>query len=306
VFSEFWIERPEIGAERIVIHALLESPSVTGAYTFTVSAADRTLIDVECTLFPRTDVDYYGIAPLTSMFLFDATNRTRFDDFRAAVHDSDGLSVLTGNGEYVWRPLANPVELQVSAFSAERLRGFGLMQRHREFTDFEDFEAHYELRPSVWIEPVGEWGNGQVELIEIPSDEEIHDNIVAFWQPSEPMLAGNRYEFSYRMYWGRDPMPAESAPARIVETRAGQALRSNHRQFTVDFSAAAIPADLEVVASASTGTIVDARGLVVEARGTYRANLQFDPEGADLAELRLEVVSAGKKWGETWLYRWTR
>jgi glucans biosynthesis protein len=306
MFSEFWIDRPEVGAEQIVIHALLDSPSVTGAYTFKASAGDPTVIAIDCVLFPRVDTASYGVAPLTSMFLFDATNRIRFDDFRTAVHDSDGLSVLSGNGEYVWRPLANPVALQVSAFAAADLRGFGLMQRHHEFAAFEDIEARYELRPSLWIEPVGEWGEGHVELVEIPSDEEIHDNIVAFWQPAEPMQAGQRYEFSYRMYWGHDPSPAKDAPARIVETRAGQALRSEYRQFTVDFSAAAIPEDLEVVAGTSTGTIVDARGLVVEATGTYRVNFMFDPQGADLAELRLELLSAGKRWGETWLYRWTR
>jgi glucans biosynthesis protein len=307
VFSEFWIARPEVGAEQIVIHALLESPSVTGAYTFKAAAGDPTVIIVDCVLFPRVDVASYGVAPLTSMFLFDATNRIRFDDFRPAVHDSDGLSVLSGNGEYVWRALANPVALQVSAFAAVDLRGFGLMQRHREFAAFEDIEARYELRPSLWIEPVGEWGEGHVELVEIPSDEEIHDNIVAFWQPAEPMLAGRRYEFSYRMYWGHGLLPTKDAPARIVETRAGQALRrSEYRQFAVDFSAETIPEDLEVVAGASAGAIVDARGLVVEAAGTYRVNFMFDPQGADLAELRLELLSAGERWGETWLYRWTR
>ena len=199
VFTDFWIERPAEHAAAIVIHAILQSRSVVGAYTFTATPGDETVIDVDATLFPRSELAAYGIAPLTSMFLFDASGRSRFDDFRSAVHDSDGLQILTGRGERVWRPLANPRALQVSAFLDKTPRGFGLLQRKRYFTDYEDWEARYELRPSLWVEPRGDWGDGHVELVEIPSDREIHDNIVAYWQPATSLPAGKAAEFSYRL-----------------------------------------------------------------------------------------------------------
>lgn len=305
-FTEFWIERPPRNAERIVIHALLESRSITGAFTFTAAAGSPTTIAVDATLFPRSDVTAYGIAPLTSMFLFDGTNRGRFDDFRPAVHDSDGLSILGRNKELIWRPLANPVALQVSAFDVEGLKGFGLMQRDRDFADFEDIEARYELRPSVWVEPVGEWAPGHVELIEIPSDAEIHDNVVAFWQPDQPLRAGRRYDFVYRMSWGNLHPPAQVAGALIADTLAGKAPRSGARRFVIDFAPNAVPENPKLRVLASAGRVLDARGSIVAATGAYRASFLFDPEGADLAELRMEVSSNGKRWGETWLYRWTR
>ncbi len=235
VFTDFWIERPPEQAERIVIHALLQSQSATGAFTFRVAPGDSTTVDVDAVLFPRAELAAFGIAPLTSMFLFDSTNRTRFDDFRPAVHDSNGLSVSLANGERVWRPLANPEALQVSAFTAESPAGFGLIQRGRDFSRYEDSEARYELRPSLWIEPAGDWGRGHVELVEIPTDEEVYDNIVAFWQPAAPLQPGEAHEFSYRMYWGPG-VPDLPDHGQVLATRAGAVGNdSDRRKFVIDF-----------------------------------------------------------------------
>ena len=200
-FREFWIERPAPDATVLVVHALLDSPSTTGAYRFVITPGAETTIDVEATIFPREDIGKVGIAPLTSMFMFDATNHGIFDDFRRAVHDSDGLQMLTGAGEWVWRQLANPRELQISTFMDRGPRGFGLIQRARRYEDFDDLEASYERRPSVWIEPHGDWGEGFVELVEIPARAEIHDNIVAYWRPTGPVPAGGPWRFGYRMRW---------------------------------------------------------------------------------------------------------
>jgi periplasmic glucans biosynthesis protein len=303
-FTKFWIERPGPDAQQIVIHALLDSRSVTGAYTFTADPGAPTVVDVEAVLFPRRDLARYGIAPLTSMFLFDATNSGRFDDFRAAVHDSDGLAIELANGERVWRPLANPRALQVSSFVVDTPRRFGLMQRRREFRDYEDIEARYELRPAAWIEPRADWGKGYVELVEIPTDKEIHDNIVAFWQPSAPLEAGGQYSFAYRINWGEGP--ATEGRARIAATRAGGEVDTDLRHFAIDYEAERIPEDLEVSVTTSAGAVIDARGAEVEGTGRYRVNVHFDPQGEDLAELRLVVSHADKPWAETWLYRWTR
>jgi len=306
VFTDFWIERPAQGAEQIVIHALLQSRSVVGAYTFTARAGEETVIDVDVTLFPRVALAAFGIAPLTSMFLFDATNRARFDDYRNAVHDSDGLQILTGRNERLWRPIANPRTLQVSSFLDNNPKGFGLVQRKRRFGDFEDAEAQYDRRPSAWVEPRGAWGPGHVELVEIPSDREINDNIVTYWQPHKPLAAGQRAKFAYRLRFTAEPLDA--ALARVVATRVGQALQSdNQRSFVIDFQMAGpMPPDLDLRVSSSTGQILAPRGQMVPQSGVYRVSFELDPGRAALAELRAEVLSKGRPWGETWLYRWTR
>lgn len=304
-FTRFWIERPPVGATKLVIHALLDSPSVTGAYTFTVQPGDGTRMDVQLTLFPRVDMNSVGIAPLTSMFLFDTSNHTRFDDFRNAVHDSDGLQVITGSGERLWRPLANPTDLQISFFLDSDPRGFGLVQRQRSYLGYEDSEARYELHPSAWVEPLESWGRGSVELVEIPSSKEMHDNIVAFWRPAKPLQAGQRYDFSYRLYWV--PTPAdEQRLARVVATRMGATLNEKRRLIVVDFDAAGSrPRDVRALVSASTGTITGLRGPSITPARLYRVSFELDPDNADVVELRLGLMAGDKPWSETWLYRWT-
>ena len=305
-FTDFWLERPAEGAGRIVIHALLQSPSVVGAYSFTAQPGEETIVDVEATLFPRVELAAFGVAPLTSMFLFDPSNRARFDDYRNAVHDSDGLQIVNGRGERLWRPLANPRTLQVSAFLDNDPKGFGLVQRKRQFADYEDDEARYDQRPSLWVEPSGEWGEGHVELVEIPSEREMNDNIVAYWQPREPIAAGSSAEFSYRLRFTTEPL--DDSLARAVSTRVGRALdHEERRSFVIDFEGGgAVPENLVTELSSSGGEVFDARGHVVTETGAYRASFELDPDREDLIELRLELHADGKPWAETWLYRWTR
>lgn len=306
IFTDFWIERPAEGADKIVIHALLQSLSVVGAYTFTAVPGEETVIDVEAALFPRVELAAVGLAPLTSMFLFDGTNRPRFDDYRDAVHDSDGLQILNGQGERIWRPIANPRTLQVSSFMDENPQGFGLVQRKRQFSDYEDADALYDRRPTLWVEPKGEWGAGHVELVEIPSDREINDNIVAYWQPRVPLQPGEPTRYAYRLRFTQEPLDA--ALARVVSTRIGRAIGSEtQRTFVVDFRPEGpIPEGLEVSVSTSAGEVLMARGVAVPQSGIYRVSFELEPGRAALAELRAEVRSNGMPWGETWLYRWTR
>jgi glucans biosynthesis protein len=306
VFTDFWIMRPPEEAEQLVIHALLQSPSVVGAYTFTVRPGDETTIDVQSTLFPRVDLTAFGVGPLTSMFLFDASNRARFDDYRNAVHDSDGLQILNGTGERLWRPLSNPRTLQVSAFIDDSPQGFGLLQRKRRFTDYEDAEAQYERRPSLWIEPGTSWGPGHVELVEIPSEREMNDNIVAYWQPRNPIAAGQSAEFTYRLRFGGEPL--DDSLARAVQTRVGRSLNSEgQRSFVIDFAAPGeIPEDIVAEVSSSSGRVFAPRGQTVQENGVYRASFELDPQRENIIELRAVLLKDGKPWSETWLYRWTR
>jgi glucans biosynthesis protein len=200
-FTTFWLERPAKGSDAIIVHALLDSQSAAAAFRFTIRPGQHTTFDTEMVVYPRNDINAIGIAPLTSMFLFDTNDRTRVADYREAVHDSSGLALWRGKGERIWRPLANPHALQISAFSDRGPRGFGLMQRGRSFGDYQDLEAHYENRPALWVEPVGDWSDGIVELVEIPTDREINDNVVAFWRPHDPIKAKGEYLLNYRLHW---------------------------------------------------------------------------------------------------------
>jgi periplasmic glucans biosynthesis protein len=306
-FTEFWIEAADPQEPTVTIHALLDSPSVAGAYTFKITKGDTTVMDVDCRLFPRVDLTNVGIAPETSMFLFDQTNRNKFDDFRDAVHDSDGLLILNGQSELIWRPLANPSALGTSAFSDTGPRGFGLMQRARDIGDFADLEAHYESRPSLWVEPIGEWGPGNVVLIEIPADKEIYDNIVAFWRPAAPLLAGKEHAFSYRLHWCADA-PAEGAVARARNTRTGARVFEEGRIFTIDFDAHPAvgddPSQIEARVGTGTGEITNTLVQANPATGGMRLAFTLLAPDAPYAEMRAELFRNGVRVSEVWLYRW--
>ncbi len=304
-FTAFWIEKPDASNSFMVIHALLESASYTGAYKFTARPGTDTVMDVEATIFARQEVRRIGLGALTTMFLFDSTNRSRFDDFRPAVFDSSGLQMQTGAGEWIWRPLANPVELQVSAFVDDGIRGFGLIQRATQFADFQDLEAKYELRPSLWVEPIGNWGNGAVELFEIPTRLETNDNIVAFWRPEAALAEGQSLTFAYRLYWGHGPgMPGDMA--KVKATRMGKSFDGKRELFVIDFDSA-FSGEPAAVASvtASAGKVSNIVLLVNPHTGGYRASFELDVEGVSMAELRLQLASAQRPVAETWLYRWT-
>lgn len=305
-FTRFWIERPGANATGIVVHALLDSPSTTGAYRFSILPGAETVMDVEFTLYPRVELRNIGIAPLTSMFLFDESERTRIDDFRDEVHDSDGLQVLTASGEQLWRPLRNPAQLQVSGFTAEAPQGFGLVQRSRRASDYHDFEASYEKRPSAWIEPTSDWGAGSVDLIEIPTDNETNDNIVAFWRPEQALPAGQPFSGSYRIRWTAQPR-ITPALGRAVATRTGPSFDGKRRIFVVDFSGAntADLQQLQMDAHASAGQLSN---LVLQPNPltkSVRASFELDPAGAEVVELRLRLLQGEAPTTETWLYRWT-
>ncbi len=304
-FTHFWIERPAPRAKSIVIYALLESESTTGAYRFTVTPGDETVMDVDMTLFPRAEMRVVGIAPLTSMFLFDETNRGRLDDYRPEVHDSDGLQITSQSDEHILRQLANPTKLQVSSFTTLPPRGFGLVQRSREQGDFQDLENHYERRPSAWVEPQGDWGRGALELVEIPSGRETNDNIVAFWRPADRLLAGHPVHYAYRVTWSAEP-PLPKGFGKIVATRSGASLDGRRRVFILDVVGAGEKTDgLRLDLSASTGRISNAALVPNGDMHGLRVSFELDPGDAELVELRLRLLRGDRPISETWLYRWT-
>ena len=289
------------------MHALLDSHSTTGAYTFRISPGEATVMDVEAVLYPRRPLHHVGLGALTSMYLHGPGHHRINDDFRPAVHDSNGLAIRNGYGERIWRPLTNPLTLQTSAFVDQNPQGFGLCQRARSFAAYQDLEADYERRPSIWVEPRGEWGRGSVELVEIPADAEVHDNIVAYWKPADPPRPGRPYEFAYRMTWS-DKIPVAWSGARAVATRVGKGNPPGSRLFVVDFAGPDVGrSPLPVaVASGRPGRIAN---VVVQPNPNVngvRVTFELYPNGTQLCELRLALKRGARKISETWLYRWTR
>ncbi len=179
--KEFWIEKPKPHSETLTVYALLDSPSAAGAYRFLIHPGIDLSMEVKARVFLRQGVRRMGVAPLTSMFFHGEHGDRRFDDSRPEVHDSDGLLIAMHSGEWLWRPLNNPRKVATSVFAGEDIAGFGLMQRDRIFDHYQDLTSMYHARPSAWVEPLGRWGPGSLYLIEIPSDAEFYDNIVAFF-----------------------------------------------------------------------------------------------------------------------------
>ncbi len=307
IYTAFWVEAPAADAQSLRLWALLDSDSVAGAFEFTVTPGDTTVTDIRSVLFPRTEITEVGIAPLTSMYFFGPENRAGIDDFRDAVHDSHGLAMSNGNGERLWRPLSNPPSVQTSAFIDENPRGFGLIQRFRDFEHYQDAEAHYERRPTAWVEPLGDWGRGSVMLVEIPTVDEFSDNIVAFWRPAMPLRPGEETRFDYRLVWSQ-LLPVDQPLARVIATRGGRSiLDERERVFVVDFDLGDIAlADVTPKLGTSGGEL---KGLSVSALpGSNRARVGFHYIPGDLrqAEFRLSLVDgSGAPVSEVWLYRWT-
>ncbi len=313
-FTEFYIEHPPADAESITVCAALDSQSVTGAYMFAIRPGIETVIDVTARIFFRQAVETLGIAPLTGMYLFGENDDFRFDDYRPEVHDCDGLAILRRNGEQLWRPLHNPQQLALSFFVEESPAGFGLFQRDRAFASYEDPEARYERRPSVWIEPLHEWGSGGIKLVEIPSDREINDNIVAFWAPDATPQPGEMIEYVYRMRWGISPGPDDGL-ARAVATRtgvggvSGEEPPENSRKFVVDFEGGVLPnlaadAEVEPMINVTNGDLLSTVLAPLDKTGRWRLTLDVQRTTSNPVELRAQLILASRVISETWLYQW--
>lgn len=313
-FTEYWIEKPAPEMGDTVLYALLDGPSCTGIYRFDLRHGAVLEMDVQAQVFARTELSHVGIAPLTSMFLFDETMRDRFSDFRPAVHDSNGMLIRNGAGETIWRPLSNPKNLQISAFSDKDPRGFGLLQRERRFGDFADLEALYHRRPSLWVTPRGDWGRGSVTLVEIPSDLEIYDNVVAYWRPSRPIPEGGEAAFNYRLDWGIEP-DLPGAPLRVLNTRMGARAAFGPEPvdgmiIAIDFEAGpGVPDDLnevEKLVRVSSGEVSEGVLQRNPETGGPRLAITFEPGETTLAEFRVQLRKDGAPLSEVWLYRWTK
>ena len=313
-FTKFYIDQAETG-DSLTIYALLEGPSIVGAYRFIMTRTKSVTMDIDQTLFLRSDITRFGLAPLTSMYWFSETKKETGIDWRPEVHDSDGLALWMGSGERAWRPLNNAPRIITSSFTDGNPRGFGLLQRDRCFDHYQD-GVFYDRRPSLWVEPKGVWGKGAVQLVEIPTDDEIHDNIVAMWVPEKAAVAGSEFTLAYRLTWAADePFPTDLA--RCVATRLGnggqpgQPRPKGVRKFMVEFKGPpleALPFGVkpEAVLWASRGTFsyIFTEAVPDDVPGHWRAQFDLTVSGTDPVEMRLYLRAGDKTLSETWLYQY--
>jgi len=316
-FREFWIETPDPNAERIVVYALLDGESVTGAFRFEVAPSLETSVDVNVTLFARRTIVTLSLAPLSSMFFTGKNDHRLIDDFRTELHDSDGLLMHTGAGEWIWRPLSNPVAPEVSTFLDNNPRGYGLVQRDRTFEHYQDLDLAYELRPTYWVEPHEGWGEGAVQLVELPTENETNDNIVASWVPKRELEAGASTAYGYRL-------TALTNDARLTPgARAVNTFRASPRalgspepappgatRFLIDFSGGDLgyylsdPTLVEIVATTSTGRVL--RTFLspnAHVRG-FRAGVDVAIDPGQSSDVRVFLRAGQKALTETWTFPW--
>lgn len=317
-FREFWIETPQPQSNAITIFALLDGEAATGAFRFDLAVGRQSVLDVSATLFARRGDVKLGLAPLTSMYLTGETGRRVRDGFRMELHDSDGLLIHTGAGEWIWRPLGNPAERRVSAFLDRDNQGYGLIQRHRNFEAYQDIDLAYELRPNYFVEPQGAWGEGKVELVELPALDEATDNIVASFIAANPPEAGKPFAYAYRLSSCLDS-PRFSPNGRAINTfetnaralGSGEPVTPGTHRFLIDFSGgdlayyASDPSQAELVATASNGAVL--RGSVFANPHVNGLRAMFDVavKPGETADLRAFLRAGSRALTETWTLPWT-
>lgn len=321
MFTHYWLQKPAPGSDTVTVYALLDSPSVTGAYRFDITPGQTLVMRVDAAIYPRKPIERLGIAPLTSMYMVGENDRRMDYDWRPEIHDSDGLAMHTGAGEWIWRPLVNPRTLRFNAYSDNNPRGFGLLQRDLKFDHYQDDGVFYDKRPSVWVEPAGNWGAGSVQLVEIPTIDETFDNIVALWNPAQPVEPGQELLYSYTLHWGTTP-PTPPRLAHTVDTFTGlggvigKKREYYSKRFAVDFAGgelADLDADTEVtpVITASAGRVEVTSARPLHAIAGYRAMFDIVPpedthhNADEPINLRLYLEADGKPLSETWMYQWT-
>lgn len=327
IFTDWWLGKPSRGDDRLRLYAILDSVSCAGAYEIVIIPGETTIADVKAKLYFREDsmikpvnpnrppIRTIGIAPLTSMFWFGKASERRFNEYRPEVHDSDGLLVQMGNGEVLWRPLNNPVEMRHQRFAAKDIRGFGLLQRERDFASYQDLFNYYQQVPSVWVETHGHWGEGEVNLVELSTHYEGLDNIVAFWDPKEKPRPMEAYNFAYTLYWTRDEAEMKLANQdKVLATRIGNDPRDpQRRQFAIDFGGPKLNTLSEstppqAIASCSTNAVIVENQIFRNPfKSSWRVMLKLEPKpgNKDPVDIRCTLQKGEEVFSETWTYLWS-
>lgn len=302
-FRSFWIEMPKNANDPLLITGLFDSESITGLARLTTRFGEATTQEVELTFLPRVSLNHIGFAPMTAMYLFGANDKANTDDTRDAVHEVSALNMNTGKDEWILRSIHNPETLQISTFLDNNPKGYGFLQRNRLFEVYQDLDGQFERRPSLWVEPLGEWGEGQVTLLEIPSESQANKNIIAYWHPKKSYPAKQEVIVSYRLHWAWQA-PFETQLATVSQARVGKAA-NKRRRFWVDFKGELNAAAITPVLSNIRGKVFNIAQRALPENKGMRVSFELDPENNISSEIRLVLEQDKKPVSETWLYRWT-
>jgi periplasmic glucans biosynthesis protein len=324
IFTDWWLGKPQSGSGQLILYAILDSVSCAGAYQLILRPGETTVVDIEAVLFFRETNKIYAVntnrlplktigwSPLTSMFWFGKNSERKFDDYRPEVHDTDGLLVRMDNGEVFWRPLDNPAVMRHQVFSAPNIRGFGLLQRERSFAAYQDLFTLFQLEPGVWIEPRGNWGEGNLHLVELSAGYEGFDNVVVFWDPKDKPAPLQPCRFSYTQRWMSDT--TRLSENKVVATRVGlDAVGSDRRQFAIDFDGPALDAipesdKPEAIANCSPNAVIYFNQVLRNPyAGAWRVILKMEPKAGntDPVNLRCTLHKGTNLLSETWTYQWS-
>ena len=309
-FIEFWLVRPRPRASRMTVYALLNSPRLTGAYKFLISPGASTRLDVSAVLFTRDRIEQLGIAPLTSMYFYGENTPRPHDAWRPEVHDSDGLLVQDGSGDWIWQPLLNPSKITFHNFSAGS--EFGLLQRDTRFASYEDAETNYHRRPSAIVRLEQGFEPGRILLVQLPTKNEFLDNIVAFWSLPGPVDGGTKLDLKYRLSFG-GPTIAQTRLGRVVNTFVGRDVidassMAGQYRFIVDFTGARLDqlnADAPLAAAISSDqgtTILEHQLERVDATGFWRLSILAQAGADKPLALRSSLNINGRQLTEVWSY----
>jgi glucans biosynthesis protein len=326
IFTDWWLGKPSKGEDRLKLFAILDSVSCVGAYEFILIPGETTVAEVDARVFfreadkvrevnpNRKPIKTVGMAPLGSMFWFGPASERRFNDYREAVHDSDGLLMQMGNNEILWRPLNNPAKLSHQVFAAKDIGGFGLMQRNRDFSSYEDLFRRYDRTPSVWVQPTGPWGEGEIHLVELPTENEYNDNVVAFWNPKEQPPPLKPMTFSYTLKWGltESDMRINLEKDKVISTRIGVDARDPKvRQFAIDFAGPKLKQFTEqnkpqaITSCSPNAGISDSQIFPLPDNGSWRVIVKLEPHNQDPVDIRCTLQKGEEVLTETWTYHWS-
>jgi glucans biosynthesis protein len=308
-----WIERPKPIAAELVMHAVVDTPSLASAVRFTLRAGEATVIDTECTIFARKQVDHFALTPIQATYLSGPLDWPQTGDMRPAAYEAAGVQMLTGNGEWLWRPVSNRGRLQISGFVDRDPQGFGLIQRDRAFAAFLDDDGEWQRRPSVWIEPIGKWGAGEVTLSEIPAASQNNKTIACYWRPKPALAAGSETSFAYRQFWSWRP-PGQSDSARVTLSRIGRIpgdTSETKNRILIQFQGERLADPTKAAAIvptiwSSAGKVSSVRAFRAPGQGSMRVVFDLEPGSLPLVELRVVLKQDAVPMSETWLYRWTQ
>jgi glucans biosynthesis protein len=188
-----------------------------------------------------------------------------------------------------------------------------LLQRDRDFASYQDLFNPYHRVPSVWVEPKGNWGDGEMHLVELSTQKEAADNIVAFWDPAVKPQSLQPFRFAYRLHWTREN-DRQLSENRVISTRIGaDTSNPRWRQIAIDFSGSKLDTIPEkapphaIATCSENAAIVDNQVFRNPIEKNWRVILKLEPKpnNKDPVDIRCTLKNGKEVVSETWTYLWS-